>query len=347
MDVIVVGAGVAGALAARDLVDRGHRVRLLDKGFVAGGRLASRAVGPATFDVGPQFLTARSARFIRLVEGWETRGVVRPWFRGSPDRDAEPDPEGHVRWRGSPTMRTLATHLVSGLEVELGTVVTRASVQGGRWHVETAVRTPGSPSRPDAVADDAPRAYLHADALVLTAPVPQTRALLEAGGVTLPDDLTRRLAEVTYDPCLTLLAVPRGPLCLPERGAVRIEDGTLAWLSDHLTSGASRVPAVTVHAAAAFSRDHLDASDEVVTRRLLGAAGAALHADLDAVHLQRWRYAAPTAAVGEASLAVEVDGAPLALAGDAFLGGRVEGAALSGLDAAERLDHVAGRSASR
>jgi predicted NAD/FAD-dependent oxidoreductase len=337
MDVVVIGAGVAGSLAARALLAHGHRVRVLDKGFVPGGRLASRSVGPATFDVGAQFLTARSDRFAQLLAGWEEAGAVRPWFRGSPDRDAPPDPDGHLRWRGSPTMRALATHLVEGLEVELGVVVTRVTVHAGRWDVEVAARQPGSPSRPDAVPDDAPRRVLRADALVVTAPVPQTLALLEAGGVDLPEGVAGQLAAVAYDPCLTLLAIPQGPLSLPERGAVRIEDGTLAWVSDHHASGASRVPAVTVHAAAAFSRDHLDASDELVTRRLGRAASAVLHGDLEVVHLQRWRYAAPTAAVGEASLAVEVAGAPLVLAGDAFLGGRIEGAALSGLDAAARL----------
>ncbi len=337
MDVLVVGAGVAGSLAARQLVDRGHRVRLLDKGFAPGGRLATRRVGAATFDLGAQFLTARSEQFTRLVTAWEAAGIVRPWFRGSPDLDAGPDADGHPRWRGHPTMRTLATHLVDGLEVSLGTVVTRVAVRDAGWDVETATRLPGAPSRPDAVPGNATRQRLQADALVLTAPVPQSLALLQSGAVPLSGDEVDRLRRITYDPCLTLLAVPRGPVTLPDRGAVRIEDGTLAWLGDQRASGASSTPAVTVHAAAAFSRDHLDASDELVARRLLQAAASVLHAELDPVHLHRWRYATPTAADGAASRILQVDGTPLALAGDAFVGGRIEGAARSGLDAGERL----------
>ncbi|MFP4235548.1 MAG: NAD(P)/FAD-dependent oxidoreductase [Nitriliruptoraceae bacterium] len=340
MDVIVVGAGVAGSLAARSLAAQGHRVRVLDKGFIAGGRLASRSVGAATFDVGAQFLTARSDRFARLVGAWEQAGVLRPWFRGSPDRDAPEDPTGHVRWRGSPTMRALAHHLVAGLEVELGTAALRAVPSGGGWDLEVATRLPGTPSRPDAIGEEGPRRLLRTDALVLTAPLPQTLALLATGAAPLPHAIADRLAPIEYDPCLTLLAVPHERVSLPERGAVRIEDGALAWLTDHQASGASRTPAVTVHASAAFSHDHLDASEELIVRRLRRAAGAVLHTDLDAVHLHRWRFATPTTSVGEDSLAVEVDGAPLAIAGDAFLGGRVEGAALSGLDAAARLDEL-------
>lgn len=342
MDVVVIGAGVAGSLAGRALAEAGHEVRVLDKGFAPGGRLAARTVDGATFDVGAQFLTARSDRFQRLVAGWESAGVVAPWFRGSPDREAPAEPDGHPRWRGTPTMRTLAAHLLAPLTSELGTVVTRLTPREHRWEVELASRESGAPSRPDAVPADAPRRRIETEALVLTAPLPQTHELLRSSGVPLADlPALDALGAHGYEPCLTLLARPRGRVDLPPRGAVRIEDGTLAWISDHHVTGASPVPAVTVHGAAAFSRDHLDADHDVAAGRLTRAAEAVVGCRLEPLHLQRWRYATPTGIVGDASLVTEVDGAPLAVAGDAFLGGRIEGAALSGLDAADRLDRLA------
>ncbi|MDE0841417.1 MAG: NAD(P)/FAD-dependent oxidoreductase, partial [Porticoccaceae bacterium] len=38
-EILVIGAGLAGLSAARELVDRGHRVLVVDKGRGLGGRL--------------------------------------------------------------------------------------------------------------------------------------------------------------------------------------------------------------------------------------------------------------------------------------------------------------------
>ena len=50
LDVLIIGAGMAGLTAARALVEAGCRVRVVDKGKAPGGRLASRRMGGATFD---------------------------------------------------------------------------------------------------------------------------------------------------------------------------------------------------------------------------------------------------------------------------------------------------------
>jgi hypothetical protein len=47
--VLVIGAGMAGLIAALELTRAGARVVILDKGRSVGGRLASRPVAAATF----------------------------------------------------------------------------------------------------------------------------------------------------------------------------------------------------------------------------------------------------------------------------------------------------------
>ena len=332
--VIVVGAGIAGCLAAAELRSGGHDVVVLDKGLAPGGRLAARTIGPATFDVGAQFLTAKSPAFTALVDAWAAEGVVRTWFHGSPDHGAPPDPNGHPRLRGTPTMRRIVEHLASDLDVRLGTIVGAVTPHRGRWRVHVVPRPAGSSSHPSWPPSTADQRTLEADAVLLTSPLPQARTLLEAGGTRLAPEVTERLQAATYDPCLTALAVPAEPTGLPPHGALRLDGGPVAWISDHLRSGASATPAVTVHAEAGYSRDRFAAPGDTVAAELMSAARSLLGTDAEVVHLHRWRFATPTAQLGDEPLFDRVAGAPIAMAGDALEGGRVEGAAVSGLETA-------------
>jgi renalase len=329
--VVVVGAGIAGLLAAHALRAAGHALTVLDKGHQPGGRLATRRIGAATFDTGAQFLTIRDPRVAAHLDAWLAAGVVRPWFRGAPDVDAADEPDGHARYRGDPTMRSLPEHLADGLSLRLATVVVEVASGTAAWQVTVRGR------------DGRPRPPVSGDALLLTPPIPQTRGLLAT--VPLQPATSTTLAELTFDPCLAILAVPDGPTALPPRGAVRLASEPVAWITDNLRSGASATPAVTVHATAAFSREHWDRPDHAVGRDLLRAARPVLGAPATTVAVHRWRYAAP---IGAPSAGGPVDpaapalldraaGPPLAIAGDALTAGRVEGAARSGLAAADAL----------
>jgi renalase len=329
--VVVVGAGIAGLLAAHALRAAGHDVTVLDKGHQPGGRLATRRIGAATFDTGAQFLTVRDPRVGAHLDAWLAAGVVRPWFRGAPDLHVAGEPDGHARYRGDPTMRSLPQHLAEGLPLRLATVVVEVANSTDAWRLTVRGR------------DGRTRPPITGDALLLTPPIPQTRELLAS--VPLEPATSTTLARVAFDPCLAILAVPDGPTALPPRGAVRLASEPVAWITDNLRSGASATPAVTVHATAAFSREHWNRPDHEVGRDLLRAARPVLGSVATTVGVHRWRYAAPIGApsaeglVDPAAPALldRAAGPPLAIAGDALTAGRVEGAACSGLAAADAL----------
>lgn len=79
-----------------------------------------------------------------------------------------------------------------------------------------------------------------AQAMVLTAPVPQSLALLDAGGVVLADTDRAMLERIAYDPCLALLATLDGPSRLPPPGALEPAAGPLGWIADNHAKGVSR-----------------------------------------------------------------------------------------------------------
>jgi len=57
LDVVIIGAGVAGLAAAIRLRIRGHRVTVLEANPVPGGKLASLSLGGFRFDTGPSLFT--------------------------------------------------------------------------------------------------------------------------------------------------------------------------------------------------------------------------------------------------------------------------------------------------
>jgi predicted NAD/FAD-dependent oxidoreductase len=314
---VIVGAGLAGLTAARALGGQ-YEVVVLDKSRGVGGRMATRRIGAATIDHGAQFFTTHSTEFAKVVETWAAAGVAQPFFTGSVGPDGIVDADGHTRFRGVGSMNAVAQHIAKGLDVRRSTPVRSVARSGDGWLVTT------------------PHDALTADAVLLTAPVPQSLALLAAGGVELADVDRQALQAIEYEPCLAVMALVDGPTRLPPPGAVDPADGPVDWVADNHRKGVSAAPAVTIHATAAFSRQHWGADDEAVVAALFAASHLGCAPVPGGTQVQRWRYARPITVHPTRCLVAH--GLPqLLLAGDAFGGAKVEGAVLSGTAAAERL----------
>jgi predicted NAD/FAD-dependent oxidoreductase len=191
----VVGAGVSGLLAARELSATGGRVVVLDEGRDIGGLMATQRMGNGTFDHGAQFFTVRSERFERPVAGWQEAGVVEEWTRGYAGAEGRHNNEGYPRYPGSVGMNSVSKHLARCLDVRTGERALQVTGQDGAWETRTA----------------SGRREIGA-ALLPTAPVPQSLTLLRSACVELPDEVgykleSYKLENISYFPCLTLMAL--------------------------------------------------------------------------------------------------------------------------------------------
>lgn len=325
-EVAILGAGLAGLTAARALRERGVDVLLLDKGERPGGRCATRTLAGAVLDTGAQFFTVRSPEFAGLVQTWRDEGVgIREWSRGwaradevSDDpSDAVDGGDGHPRFSVEGGMNRLAAHLARHLGVRNGVAVDAVHGEAGAWELRTG------------------REALTAPAAIVTAPVPQSLALLDAGGITLDPVLDARLRAHSYERCITLEVALDRPAHLPAPGGVQFGGGPVAWLADAVVKGASRMPGVTVHASPEWSEDHAAETDAAISRDLLHLVRPWLvPAAAIATEVVRWRYSKPHHPTDVGAVTAVTGRGPLVLAGDAFAGGKVEGAVTSGLRAA-------------
>lgn len=333
-DVVVVGAGLAGLVAARALQHSGMTVTVLDKGTRPGGRMATKQFGGAAFDHGAQFFTVRSDEFAAQVDVWRGNGAsIAQWsdgfaqasdIRDGPD-GATDGGDGHPRYVVTGGMQALARTLAADIDVRLGHRVQAAWRHSDGWRLAVA-------------GADAVGSTLDAAALLCTPPVPQSLTLLARGATELPTQVEHRLRELTYDPCLALLVTLDQDPGLPAPGAIQFAGGPVRWLADNARKAVSPRPAVTVQAAGDWSRAWYAACDDDVRGPLLAWLDPWLGAArVTSWQVKRWHYAQPRRTDSEATVAVDVDGARIAFAGDAFGHARVEGAVRSGLAAADAV----------
>lgn len=343
-DVVIVGAGIAGLVAARELIASGVRVIVLEKGRGVGGRMATRRLGAAICDHGAQFFTIRGRAFGTLVREAHDAGAVAEWCDGFTRATANgggmlPPGDGHPRWRGAAGMTSLPKHLAAELDPARGDV--RTGVKVASIGIDHETVTIG--------IDDG--SQLRAAAAIVSSPVPQAIDLMAAGGM-LPHAVDpaalRSLSGIDYDPCFALMLVLDRPSLVPAPGGIQFEadgpaNGPIAWLADNQQKGISPVPSLTVHATAAFSREQFDTPADDVIAMLLESAAPWIDGPVSTAvverSLHRWKFAQAKTPVAEPLVAVSTQ-PPIACCGDAFGAAKVEGAASSGLAAARWVVRV-------
>ena len=315
MRVVVVGAGVAGLMAAQSLVKNGHDVVVVDKGRSPGGRLATRRIDDATLDHGAQFFTVRDPLFKAHVEKWIASGVVTEWCRGFDSTTQKND--GFPRYRGVRGMTDIAKHLAQGLDVRCNTLAfSIARGATSKWQLKI---------------DDG--SVLDADAIIVTCPLPQAYALLVTAGIELPESMLR----TEYDRTICLLAVLNQSSAVANPGGLQNPDETFSFIADNAIKGISSAVALTMHANPQFSLEHWDTSTDDVQYLLLERATPWIgDATVSTSQIKKWRLATPQTIWPERYWANDM----IVLAGDAFGGPKIEGAALSGLAAANYLQQI-------
>lgn len=324
VDVLIVGAGLSGLMAARTLLERDYTVRVIDKGRSVGGRLATRRVGAnGLADHGAQFFTVRASTLQRFVDHWRALDLVYVWGTGWSDGSVKRTAgDGHPRYVVRGGMNKLAKHLAQGIDISIDKLVASIRMTDDGWALE----------------DSEGGTYTGAG-LVMTPPMPETLALLTESGLHLHADDDAALRRIRFGPCLCGIHAVNGDVALPEPGALQNFQSDVYWVADNQAKGISETTIITSHANAKFSRQNWEASEADIIRALESAVQPYLADDAQIVQsqLKKWRYSVPLTTHPQEYLRAK-GSPPLVFAGDAFGGrGRVEGAFVSGLAAGEAM----------
>jgi renalase len=295
MNIVIIGAGIAGLACADGLVAAGHGVTLVDKGRAPGGRMATRRVateaGEASFDHGAQYFTVRDPDFRRQVMLWQADGLAAPWPAAGADA-----------WVGTPSMAAPVRAMAQPHTVRFPVQIDVVERDGTDWRID------GSP--------------FHAVVLALPAEQAATLARPVHAG------FAGMAAQTPAAPCWTVMAAFPAPLPAPD---ILREEGPIGWAARNTAKpGRAGPEAWVIQAGPDWSRAHLERAPAEIVPLLLAAFAARIGQPLPSAltaTAHRWRYAR-SGAQGSGHLWDPT--ARLGVCGDWLLGPRVEAAWLSG-----------------
>lgn len=308
---LIIGAGVAGATAARLLCDQGHAVRVVEAAPHVGGRLFAKRLSVTcgadlSFDIGAQFLRVMDPAMQALAAQATDDGALRPlpdlmqlrnglWLDGD---KAE-------RWRGHPHMASFVEWLLRDVPVTLSCPVNAVRREGEGWVV------------------DGDKARFQARHVILALP-PQQAASLWPGFLD-------QAGMAKLAPCWSLSIGFDQKLSL-QSDAVAVEGDVLAWIArqpalrDGERFGRDRI---VLHAAAEWSQAQRHATPQAVQAAMLDALQQNLGPlpPIGFAEAVFWPHAKVTQPAAKPCLQDE-SGALVAV-GDWCIGPRIEAAMLS------------------
>jgi renalase len=305
LDVLIVGAGIAGLTAARSLTTQGQQVALVEKSRGLGGRLATRRLPGTHADHGVCYLKPKGEVFQRLIEAAIAAGVLTHW-----------EPNNYASPLG---ITAFAKWLAQGLTIHTGERA-MALHQDSHWTVTTDSGL-----------------VLSAKKLLLAIPAPQAIDLLQTWA-DVPPEILAHLHSVTFNPCITAIATYSAQAPIPWQGLPVTNNPHLTWIA--LESSKQTLPphpVLVFHSTAAFATQQFEAEDLTAVGQMLLSSAAQVTSlpwltQPNLLQIHRWRYAFPSAPLKMPYLQA---GSNLYLCGDWCLGDRVESAHQSGLAVAD------------
>lgn len=302
--IAVIGAGMTGITAARQLVSAGQNVKIFEKSRGSGGRLASKRSTIGRINLGAQHFKAAENQFIADLHSWQQAG----WVEHSTETNC---------WAGIPYMSALTRNLLAAIPTQFSCEIASLNQTCAGWQLY----------------DQHGQSHGPFQQVLIAVPAPQAQMLLS----TCAPQLAKQAAAVTMQPAWIVALGLEAPITAPNN-LRQLHNSSIAELIYLPQSTEQPMPAVIIQASPEWSWQYLEEQPAQVITALSKACETLLKCPLPATthaFAHRWRYAQGALKQTTAFFAEPQRG--LYLAGDWCGAGDVQSAWRSGKQAAQHL----------
>ncbi|MCH8567338.1 MAG: FAD-dependent oxidoreductase [Balneolales bacterium] len=336
----IIGAGLAGLTAARELAKAGHETIVFEKSRGYGGRLSTRYSpdnSNVRYDHGAPFISGKDPRFMKLISELEAKNVVKLWCDRFSFHDGDILHNEHPNRPVTPIyaaengMNAIGKYLSRWSDVRTNSKVIGFTYVGDKRTTKRAWMLNLESSE-----------VVEVDALIIATPSVQTYGLIEnSTDETMFKAVIKDLHGIYYRPKHSLmLSYDQAPV--PAfNGMIVGNNPVITWVSNESSKrNNDGKTSLVVHSNGDFSKKRIlnDVSDEVIASEMLVALRALLGdwaGRYDEMMIHRWRYSQPVNFFKANFVELGQDKAPVALIGDFLNGQTLEDAYISGYELAQ------------
>jgi renalase len=332
MRIAIIGAGISGLTAGRELSKAGHEVTIIEKSRGLGGRLATRYAGKnleLKLDHGTPYFSVQSPEFSGFISELLDKNMIKIWqdnnwqYDGVQLLDTRPNSTEKIKYIAVEGMNKIGKYLARWVDVYSETKAGGLTYFGDNR----------SKKRPWMVNLTDFNTF-EADAVIVATPAPQAYGIIQTSQDEVSTlKLIREIDEVEYDSTVTLLAgYPNAEI--PEWDLITCEDDIIQTVSNESSKRNGKEElTVVVHSTPEFATHNSETLKEELIEKLLDrlshiTGNWAATPDWNQIHF--WRYAKTRNPIKRPYMEVESLDAPLALVGDYFNGNTVDDAYCSG-----------------
>lgn len=331
MKIGIIGSGLSGLVAGKELAKTGHEVIIFEKKSKHGGRLATTcAEDDATLiDYGSGYITAQDPVFISFVEELIENELLTEWtdhfqlYDGVTMHNVNPNVGYGTYYAATKGMSSIANYLSRWVDIRQDAKV------GGLTHIGRDRNKKRS-----WMLNLTDFSVVELDAVIIATPAVEAYGLIHMTQDETPSKkISSVIDEIKYEASYSLMYGYKGK-DQPDWNGIEVSDEVITWISNESSKPRpAESTAIVAKSTSAFAKKYKQADEETVVSLMEEKLQKIFKNDYHFPEwrkLQHWKYERVINPIDDFYLEMEMQEAPLSLIGNYYKSSTIEAAYLSG-----------------